>query len=330
MDQQKRIVVTGSTRGIGKGMAAEFLRRGHAVVISGRSQAAVDQALTELRRLGAPGGKLHGVACEVSSLEQVQHLWDDSVRAFGAVDIWINNAGVSHPRQRTGELREDDIERVETTNILGMMWATQVAMKGMAAQARRRLHLQHGRLWLEWHDQPGNGAVWREQVCADLFQQMLAGGNPGNSKVRICYLSPGIVLTDLLKRDMGSNDPRDWERTKRIYNILADRVETVTPWLAEHVLLNTRAGARVAWLTGGKAAGRVLHVAVPQAPDRDRRRSGAGDRRVGGRFLGAGAALSGAGLLTTRRCVIAQRHPVRPGKRGSIDSMCRAPMARFT
>ena len=74
--------------------------------------------------------------------------------------------------------------------------------------------------------------------------------------MRICYLSPGIVLTDLLKRDMSSNNPGDWERTKRIYNILADRVETVTPWLAEHVLLNTRAGARVAWLTNGKAAGR--------------------------------------------------------------------------
>ena len=76
--------------------------------------------------------------------------------------------------------------------------------------------------------------------------------------VKVCYLSPGIVLTDLLKRDMGSNDPKDWERTKRVYNILADRVETVTPYLADGILRNDKAGARVAWLTGGKAAGRFF------------------------------------------------------------------------
>jgi NAD(P)-dependent dehydrogenase (short-subunit alcohol dehydrogenase family) len=257
MDKQKRIVVTGSTRGIGKGMAAEFLRRGHAVVISGRSQAAVDEALTELRPLGAQGGRLHGVACEVSSLEQVQHLWDDSVRAFGGVDIWINNAGVSHPRQRAGELREEDIQRVETTNILGMMWATQVAMKGMAAQADGGYIYNMEGYGSNGMINPGMGLYGASKFALTYFNKCLLA-ETSNSKVRICYLSPGIVLTDLLKRDMGSNDPRDWERTKRIYNILADRVETVTPWLAEHVLLNTRAGARVAWLTGGKAAGRFF------------------------------------------------------------------------
>jgi short-subunit dehydrogenase len=102
---------------------------------------------------------------------------------------------------------------------------------------------------------PGMGLYGASKFALTYFNKCLLA-ETGNSKVRICYLSPGIVLTDLLKRDMGSNDPRDWERTKRIYNILADRVETVTPWLAEHVLLNTRAGARVAWLTGRKAAGR--------------------------------------------------------------------------
>ena len=75
MSAQKRIVITGSTRGIGKGMAAEFLRRGHAVVICGRSQTAVAGALTELHALGTQDGKLHGVACEVSSRKQLQHLW---------------------------------------------------------------------------------------------------------------------------------------------------------------------------------------------------------------------------------------------------------------
>ncbi len=76
--------------------------------------------------------------------------------------------------------------------------------------------------------------------------------------MKVCYLSPGIVLTDLLKRDVSSNAPRERERTRRVYDILADRVETVTPFLAEGILRDQKAGARVAWLTRGKAARRFF------------------------------------------------------------------------
>jgi NAD(P)-dependent dehydrogenase (short-subunit alcohol dehydrogenase family) len=257
MSTSRRVVITGSTRGIGKGMGADFLRRGHSVIVSGRSQAAVDDALTELRPLATATARVHGVACEVANLAQVQTLWDESVKAFGGVDIWINNAGVSHPRQRGGELREDDIERVQTTNILGMLWATRVAMKGMEQQPDGGFIYNMEGYGSNGMINPGMGLYGASKFALTYFNKCLLAETEG-SKVKICYLSPGIVVTDLLKRDMGSNDPKDWERTKRIYNILADRVETVTPWLVEHVLANDRAGARVAWLTGGKAAGRFF------------------------------------------------------------------------
>ncbi|NJQ96878.1 MAG: hypothetical protein HC784_02590 [Hydrococcus sp. CSU_1_8] len=49
-----------------------------------------------------------------------------------------------------------------------------------------------------------------------------------------------------------------WERSKRVLNILADRVETVTPWLAEQILANQKTGIRIAWLTKAKAIRRFL------------------------------------------------------------------------
>ena len=55
-----------------------------------------------------------------------------------------------------------------------------------------------------------------------------------------------------------SGDPADWERSKRAFNILADRVETVTPWLADQVLANDRPGKRIAWLNGLKVMWRFL------------------------------------------------------------------------
>ena len=257
----RRIVVTGSTRGIGRGLALELLRRGHHVAISGRSQAAVDQAIAELTAAlaGVSGaGRAVGTACDVSRAQDLQRLWDETAQAFGGVDIWINNAGLSHPRQRAGEMQSQHINAVEETNLLGMMLATQIAMRGMQSQPDGGFIYNMEGFGSNGMTRPGMSLYGASKFALTYFNKALLS-ETRDSKVRICYLSPGIVVTDLLKRDMGSAaDPAEWERTKRIYNILADRVETVTPWLAEGVLANDKAGARVAWLTGGKAAGRFF------------------------------------------------------------------------
>jgi hypothetical protein len=53
-------------------------------------------------------------------------------------------------------------------------------------------------------------------------------------------------------------DAEKWQRQKRIFNILADRVETVTPYLVDGMLKNTKHGAKIAWLTTPKIAFRFL------------------------------------------------------------------------
>jgi short-subunit dehydrogenase len=75
--------------------------------------------------------------------------------------------------------------------------------------------------------------------------------------VQVGALSPGMVTTEFLTCRF-EDRPEDWERAKRIFNILADKVETVAPWLAQKVLANQRTGVRFRWLTGPKAFGRFL------------------------------------------------------------------------
>ena len=72
------------------------------------------------------------------------------------------------------------------------------------------------------------------------------------------HLSPGMVVTDLLTHDY---TPEEFEKAKKIFNILADKVETVTPWLASGCSPAGRNGSRVAWLTKGKAARRFATAA---------------------------------------------------------------------
>ena len=78
-----------------------------------------------------------------------------------------------------------------------------------------------------------------------------------NTPILIGSLSPGIVTTDLLIRASKDNS-KSWERSKKILNILADRVETVTPWLVEQTLNNKKNGAKIAWLTKRKVWGRFF------------------------------------------------------------------------
>lgn len=246
------IVITGSTRGIGRGLAAEFLKRGHLVTVSGRTQAAVDEVVAALTPLAVGGARVVGAPCDVADAAAVQRLWDTAAGAFGRVDVWINNAGLSHPRQQIGELRAADIDVVADTNLLGMMLGTQVALVGMRKQT------DGGTIWnmegfgSNGMTSPGMSLYGASKFALTYFNKALLAETRGEA-VKVCWLSPGIVVTDLVKRDMGSASGTEIARTRRIYDILADRVETVTPWLAEQVLRPHKAGDRVAWLTNGKA-----------------------------------------------------------------------------
>ncbi len=257
MKPTQSIVITGSTRGIGRGMAEAFLQRGHSVVISGRSAEAVDQAvmaLTEIARTS--GGRVVGQACDVSRVDDLNNLWTYACSQCSSVDIWINNAGVSHSRQRAGEMRDEDIQAVQETNLLGMMLATQVAARGMLSQGQGTIYNMEG-FGSNGMALPGMSLYGASKFALTYFNKALAAELQG-SPVKVCHLSPGIVVTDLLKRDMGSAQSKDFQRTLKTYKILGDKVDTVAPWLVDQMLQPQANGARIAWLTGRKAGGRFL------------------------------------------------------------------------
>ena len=101
----KTVVVTGSTRGIGLGLAENFLRRGCNVVVSGRNPETVEDIAAQL---GAAfeAQRVAGRACDITDGAALQGLWDLARERFGRVDIWINNAGISiHPGTAVGAVR---------------------------------------------------------------------------------------------------------------------------------------------------------------------------------------------------------------------------------
>ena len=91
-DKGINVVITGSTRGIGLGLAREYLRRGHSVMISGRSQRDCDEVASHLKS-EFTSSRVLAQSCDVADIDSVGALWATSVAAFGQIHHWINNAG---------------------------------------------------------------------------------------------------------------------------------------------------------------------------------------------------------------------------------------------
>lgn len=254
MKGDRVVVITGGTRGIGLGLASELLARGARVAICGRTQPAVDGAL---KRLGSPG-RAAGVAADVTREADMEALWDTAIQAFGRVDVWMNNAGVSSPRRPFHETSLDDVRKVLDTNLFGVMTATRVAVRRMLAQG-------HGQIWNSegfgstGQKAPGMSAYGASKRAVTYFTEAVRK-DLDKTSIQVNLLSPGIVATDLLLDDY-EGQPEQLQKVRKIFNILGDRVETVTPWLAEKVLATDRGGIRVAWLTPRKAALRFATAA---------------------------------------------------------------------
>lgn len=248
------VVITGSTRGIGLGLAKEFRRLGHSVVISSRGQVAVNAAVAEVR--STPGsGEVIGIACDVSDRTAVQGLWDGAAKALGAVDIWINNAGLTGPKRNVSELTDAEIAPVIGANIWGMIYGTQIPLAGMTAQGRGKLFNFEG-FGSDGMTAPGLTIYGLTKRALTYFTKSVNKEIKG-SPVLLGTISPGIVVTDLLEESK-DEDPVRWEKTKRMYNILADRVETVVPYIVSEVLKAEKPGTAIKWLTTPKAAWRFI------------------------------------------------------------------------
>jgi NAD(P)-dependent dehydrogenase (short-subunit alcohol dehydrogenase family) len=259
----KTVVITGSTRGLGRGLADAFLGLGCAVVVNGRQLADVEQTVRALAQIHDPG-RISGYSADVRAYEQLQALWGAAQERFGGVDIWINNAGISHTLDEFWKLEPQVIDTVVETNLTGTMYGSLVALRGMLEQGFGALYNMEGLGSRDGRKIPGLSLYGTSKAGLSYFTQALAQETAG-TPVLVGALSPGMVLTDMLTGRAG-RDAQEAARAARVFNILADRVETVAPWLAQRILENQRSGARIAWLTPGKVMGRFM-----AAPFRRRR-----------------------------------------------------------
>lgn len=123
--------MTGAGSGIGRVSALALAADGFSVVCAGRREAAIEETKTEIE---AAGGSARCVPTDVTEEPSVRHLFDETVKAYGRLDVLFNNAGISMRAVPIPEIDLADWNRVVATNLTGLFLCTREAFRIMRDQ----------------------------------------------------------------------------------------------------------------------------------------------------------------------------------------------------
>jgi NAD(P)-dependent dehydrogenase (short-subunit alcohol dehydrogenase family) len=182
----KRVLITGGASGIGAATAARFLEEGSQVCILDRNPKACDEIRNQLPQIS------EAIIADVTNRTQVEAAFAKAVQAMGAVDVLINNAGISI-RHNFLDITPEEWDKVIAVNLTGVFYVAQTAAR----------HMWHRGSGVILQTASTNGAVGQPYYAdynatkagvIELTKTMALELAP---KVRVCAIAPGYVLTPM-------------------------------------------------------------------------------------------------------------------------------------
>ncbi len=185
----KVAVVTGASKGIGAGIAKQFAAEGASVVVNyASSKTDADKVVDEITKRG---GKAVAVQGNVAKKADVEKLFAASEKTFGKIDILVNNAGV-YEFVPLEEVSEQQFHRMFDVNVLGMLLATQEALKHFNSDGGSIINIGS----LASSLTPPTAVVYNATKGAvDAITRTLAK-EFGPRQIRVNSINPGMVVTE--------------------------------------------------------------------------------------------------------------------------------------
>ena len=127
--KDKVVVITGGSRGLGRSMAELFIKEGATVVVSSKDKILLDTTAKEI--------KAYAIKADVTKEKDIQKLVDKTIKKFGRIDIWINNAGIFITHDFLENFESEKVKNVLLVNTFGTFLGCKFALKQMKMQKEK-------------------------------------------------------------------------------------------------------------------------------------------------------------------------------------------------
>jgi len=200
MVQQKHVVITGASGGIGAVLAEQLGAAGHRVALAARRE-------RELQAVAARAG--HGaiaVPTDVTRRSDVERLRDRAIEAFGHVDVWVNNAGrgITKP---VLELSDEELDLMMAVNVKSALYGMQAIAPHFIARGRGQIvnvSSMLSRVPFATFRSAYNAAKAALNALTANARVDLARDHPG---IQVTLVMPGLVRTDFQRNALGGSPP---------------------------------------------------------------------------------------------------------------------------
>jgi 3-oxoacyl-[acyl-carrier protein] reductase len=187
--RNKVAVVTGASKGIGAGIAKGLAEEGASVVVNyASSKAGADQVVADIVK---KGGKAIAVQGDVSKPADVKRLFQETKKAYGRLDVLVNNAGV-YQFAPLSEITEEQFHRQFNTNVLGLILATQEAENLFGSEGGNVINIGSA---VSSITPPDSSVYTATKGAVDAVTHVLAK-ELGPKKIRVNSINPGLVETE--------------------------------------------------------------------------------------------------------------------------------------
>jgi NADP-dependent 3-hydroxy acid dehydrogenase YdfG len=236
--ENRVVFITGASAGIGAACAHAFAAEGARLLLAARRVERLTAMEADLKKAGAKG--VHSFPLDVQDRAAVERAIGDLPEDWRAIDVLVNNAGLSRGLDKLWEGKTEDWEDMIDTNIKGLLWVTRAVVKGMVARGRGHVvNLSSTAAELAY---PGGNVYCGTKAAVGLINDGLRQDLMG-TPVRVTNIAPGMVETEFSEvRFRG-----DKERAGKVY-------QNITPLTAEDV------ADAIVWATTRPAHVNIAHL----------------------------------------------------------------------
>lgn len=217
--QEKIVFITGASSGIGSACARMFAQAGAKLILSARRQDRLEQLAAELNEKF--GTQSHLLQLDVRERAQVESALSSLPSSWEAIDILINNAGLSRGLSKLHEGSIQDWEEMLDTNVKGLLYVTRTVVPGMVSRGRG--HVVNIGSIAGRQAYPGGNVYCASKAAVRAISEGLKQDLLG-TPVRVTEIEPGLVETEFsIVRFHGDSD-----RANKVY-------QDLTPLTAEDI-----------------------------------------------------------------------------------------------